>query len=159
MKTAKELLDFLKNVNNDGMDDVFPAVVKTVDKAAATCEVEYNKNTLGNVRLKALVQEESSDNGFVIYPEPGSDVLVKKLSVGLLSVYMFSEVESIVWQVGNKKYSVDQNGHEIKGGNDSLLDVIKLIIEAVQIVVVSQGTNPDYAKLQQALLKVNNILK
>ncbi|MFT4062879.1 MAG: hypothetical protein QM642_11045 [Edaphocola sp.] len=89
-KIAKELYTFLKNVNNDGMDDVFPAAVKSVDKAAATCDVEYQGNELGNVRLKAMVQEESTDEGFTIFPATGSDVLVKKLSTGLLAVYMFS---------------------------------------------------------------------
>ncbi|MFT4062880.1 MAG: hypothetical protein QM642_11050 [Edaphocola sp.] len=64
-----------------------------------------------------------------------------------------------MWQVADKKYSVDKSGHGISGGTDSLLDVIKLMIEAVQVIVITYGTNPDYAKLQQALLKAINILK
>ena len=43
--------------------------------------------------------------------------------------------------------------------NDTMKEVMTLIIEAVQQIVVLQGNNPNYVKLTQALVKVNNLLR
>ncbi|PZP38141.1 MAG: hypothetical protein DI598_21015, partial [Pseudopedobacter saltans] len=155
----KELYNLLKNLNSDGMDDVFPAVVKSVDKSSFTVDVDYQGNELGNVRLKALVGEAADEDGFVVFPAVDSVVLVKKVSAGLLAVWMVSEIESLVWKIGDKQYSVDKNGHRIANGDDTLLQVITMIIESVQKVIVFQGQNPDYMKLQKALDMVKTILK
>jgi hypothetical protein len=48
---------------------------------------------------------------------------------------------------------------QIKKQNDTLRQALEMIIQAVMKVAVIQGTNPDYAKLQQALIKIQNILR
>lgn len=159
MKNAKELYNLIKGINDDGMDDVFPAIVKSVDKSSFTCDIDFQGNEFGNVRLKATVGESEDEKGFVVFPAIDSDVLVKKLSSGLLAIFMVSEIESIVWSIGNKTYSVDKDGHRIANGDDSLLDVLKLIIQAVNETIVFQGRSPNYAKLQQALTMAETILK
>lgn len=159
MKHAKEFLELLKAINDDGMDDVFPATIVSVDKTTFTCVVDFQGNELGNVRLKALVGEAAEENGFVVFPAVDSIVLVKKLSVGLLAVFMVSDIESVAYRVGEKIYTLDKDGHFIGNADNSLLDVIKLIISAVSETIVFQGRNPNYEKLQQALNMVETILK
>lgn len=81
----------------------------------------------------------------------------KKFSDGTVIEYNKNEgkysqtvKESSFLQDGKFTIAVDDN---------SLKDALTLIIQAVQQIMVMQGNNPDYAKLSQALTKVNNIFK
>ncbi len=46
----------------------------------------------------------------------------------------------------------------VQKGADTLKQALTLIVEAVQPIVVLYGNNPVYAKLTQALAKINNLL-
>ncbi len=54
----------------------------------------------------------------------------------------------------------DKAAHKFKvaaPNGDSLKDILTLILKAVQPILVLYGNNPDYAKLTQALTKINNL--
>jgi hypothetical protein len=74
-------------------------------------------------------------------------------------VLAVEEITEINIEINNVKYVVDETGFLIQKETDTLREVVQLIIEAVQKIVVLQGTNPDRVKLQQALAKAQNILK
>lgn len=91
----------------------------------------------------------------------------------MLFIEQCSEIDEFLIKIGQKTYKLNDTGHLIKGGNDTLKQVLelmiegsKLIIEATQQILVLYGNNPDYAKLTQAnvdkftqaLTKLNNIL-
>lgn len=120
-----------------------------------TCQPLDGSTAIPDVRIVAHDEKD----GFVLIPAVGSIVVVAMLNDKAGLVVMQSEVEEVYWKAGNTTYSATAAGHLIKKGNDTLKQALTLMIEAVQKIVVLQGTNPDYAKLQQALNKVNNILR
>ena len=158
MKQAKELYNALRDVLNTG-EDIFPAIVTAVDKNLFTCDVVFDTIELGGIRLQSIVK--AGIKGVQVFPAVGSVVLVKRINDTEYLVNMYSDVESVVMQVADKTYTLNNEGHLIAGtnGTDTLLQVITLVIEAVTQIAVLYGNNPDYAKLSQALEKVNNILQ
>lgn len=155
MRQAKELVAAIKNITEPG-DQVQLGTVVTVDKDNATCEVEINDLEIGEVRLQATIK--AGQKGFKVFPLPGSWVLVQKLGKqGNFFITMVSEVDDVLLEVGATKLQV-YKGILLKKDNDTLKQIVTLLIEAVNTIVVIQGTNPDRVKLQQALTKANNLL-
>jgi hypothetical protein len=70
-----------------------------------------------------------------------------------------SEADKWRLKIGEAIIEQDATGLQIKKQNDNLREALELIIQAVMAVVVIQGTNPDYPKLQRALTKIQNILR
>lgn len=156
MKSAKELYDLLRNLHNDGVDNIFPATVVSVDKINSVCVVKIDDLQIEDVRLRSTINENGK--GFVIYPKEDSVVLVERIAEGTFFICMYSEVEELNLSIETVEMAVNADGYLIKKGNDTLKEAMVLLIEAVQAIIVMQGRNPDRLKLQQALDKVNNIL-
>lgn len=155
-KEAFELYQKLQNINNKGIRRVEMAVVQSVDTNANTCKVLLDDLPINNVRLKATVNNNS---GFIIYPALNSDVLIEQINDGSFIVRMVSEVDSVAVAIGNKKYTLDKDGHYIGDADNTLLSVLNLIIDATMETIVFQGRNPNYEKLQQAKLIAQQFLK
>lgn len=81
----------------------------------------------------------------------------KKFSDGTIIEY--DKNESKYSQIVKESSFLQDGKFTISVDNNSLKDALTLIIQAVQQIMVMQGNNPDYAKLSQALTKVNNIFK
>ncbi|MCG8399699.1 hypothetical protein LWS67_24740, partial [Bacillus atrophaeus] len=64
-----------------------------------------------------------------------------------------------VVNIDNTLLKVNAEGISISKGEDSLIDVLTLIIDAVSEIMVLYGKNPNYLKLTEAKMKLNNILK
>ncbi|WP_346237769.1 hypothetical protein ABDK00_001665 [Niabella insulamsoli] len=156
MKEALELYQKLRSLGDKGLGVVSIGTIKSVDKENSRCVADVDGLEISDVRLKATMNGEK---GFKIFPTPGSTVLIERISDGQFVVQMMSEVEGVELHIGNKKFELDKAGCLIANQSDSLLDVINLIIEAVQVIVVMQGKGPDLAKLIQAKTKVETILK
>lgn len=156
MKTTKELYDLLKTINHNGLDDVFIAVVKSVDKTNCVCDVMVDELEIGDVRLKATIGD--GGKGLKVFPAIDSAVLVKQMGGGIYVVLMYSDIEDVLIEVGTAVHQITTTGHLIKNGTDTLKDALNLIIEGVQQIVVAYGNNPDYVKLQQASLIIQNLL-
>ncbi|MDI3319126.1 hypothetical protein [Pinibacter soli] len=154
MKQARELVQAFKDIVGKDVN-IFPATVKSVDKESNTCVVDFEELDLGGVRLQSI---EKATKGLTIYPAIGSVVLVQRLTDEDYFICMFSEIDQVVIKTDETVFEV-KDGVLVKKGDDTLKDALLLIVQAVQQITVLYGNNPDYAKLQQAVTKINNILK
>jgi len=140
-----------------GPATILPATV-TAMNADDTIAVEFSDaSSVDDVRLKSIV---AAGNKVILIPKVGSIVLVGSIENSdeyvVLAVHEIDEVQMLI---DNVIYKVDANGFLFQKDNDTLKQVIQLIIEAVQAIIVMQGTNPDRAKLSQAMNKLNNLLQ
>lgn len=157
-KTANELYEALKKITDPGVD-VLPAVVKRVNEND-TVDADVDGIIYYGVNLKAA--EKAGQKGIRIKPAVDSMVLIERIGDTKSDEYallMFSEVDEVLFEIEAAKFLMDKDGFIVANGIDSLKDVIKLIIEAVQVTVVLQGKGPDYVKLTQAMQKLNNVFK
>ena len=124
------------------------------------CDVEIDgEPTLTDVRFYAIIDNVASK--IVIRPKEGSKVLVGLIG-GIITeafVSQCSEIDSVTITIGTVVYKVTSDGHVIKKGSDTLLKALKMLIEGVLQIVVLEGNNPDYAKLNNALVMIQNVLK
>lgn len=157
-KTARELYDYLQKIASPEAN-VLPAIVKKVNDND-TVDVDVDGITYYGVNLKA--SEQQGQKGVRIQPAVESLVLIERIGdkrSDEFAVILFSEVDQVLFEIATAKFLMDTNGFIVANGVDSLKDVIKLIIEAVQVIVVLQGKSPDYAKLIQAMQKLNSVMK
>jgi hypothetical protein len=133
--------------------------VKSVNESEKTC-VLYDDDTkldYNDVRLRPVLDGKES---ITIFPKTGTWALAVRIeSEDDWMIVAVGEVAKWSLGVGTATIEQDSNGLLIQKGNDTLKDILTMIIEAVQQIVVAQGTSPDYAKLIEAMLKVNNLLK
>lgn len=106
-----------KMASKGGAGIVFTAKVKSVERDT-TCTVDLDGLTVSDVRLRAVVNGETSK--ILVTPKTGSHVLVADLSGDLsqLAVVVYSEVEKI---------EVDADNIVFNGGdNKGLIKIEKL---------------------------------
>ncbi len=157
MKDAQELHNALKTMFGES-DQVFPAIVKTVDKNTCLCTIDVDELEMVDVRLRAYA--EAGKKGVKIFPKVGSLVLVQKLGdKEELFITLYSEVDEIIYQIYNCEFGMNTQGFKVKNGSNDLKDIIQKIIDATKQIVVMQGTSPDYAKLNDAGNQLNNLMQ
>jgi len=153
----RQLLD--ERSGRVGPSPTMLATVQSVDTAEATC-VLYDEETsleYNDVRLRPVVTDQES---LTIFPKQGSWVLATRIeNTDEWMVLACSEADKWRLKIGNTLMEQDATGLLVQKQNDSLRQALELIVEAVMKVVVVQGQNPDYVKLQQALSKIQNILR
>mgnify|MGYP006921408547 CR=1 FL=1 len=133
------------------------ATVKEIHDDDTVTVVFADDTQAEDVRLKAVVID---GNKCICVPAVNSKVLVGKINNGDdYAVVSFSAISEIKTVIGTVEYGADATGFVFKKGNDTLKQILQLIIESVQQVMVLYGNNPDYAKLATALTKLNNLLK
>lgn len=130
-------------------------IVDRVEDMTCDCKPVNGDAMLPDVRLVAA----DSDQHYVLIPEAGSAVIVCWQDAGMSYVAMVSSVKEVRYRIGTTYHSMTENGHLIQKGNDTLKDILSLIVEAVNKIVVVQGNNPDYTKLAKASIKINNLLR
>lgn len=152
---------------------------KAVNVVDQKCDVEREGSpTIHDVAFCSI--EDTVENRIVAKPKEGSYVIVgfvEAFHEGKESdafIEQCSEIDEVLIKIGNKLYKLNDQGHLVKGGSDTLKEVIELIIEAANLtieatqqILVLYGNNPDYAKLiqakftklQQATTKLNNVLQ
>lgn len=153
MLTIKEIV---KQLASDG-GEYYGKVckVKSVNGLVCDCEPVDGDADILDVRLIA----DESDEFFVLVPAVDSIVVVEFITKEAAYISMVSKISEIKFKIGETYYSATDEGFLIKKNADTLKQILTLIIEAVQVVLVLQGNNPDYVKLTQALTKVNNLLR
>lgn len=134
--------------------------VKSVDEDEKTCviieTIGDDEIEIDDVRLRPVLNGNAA---ITIYPKVNSYVLALRIEGSEeWMVAGVDKTDKVKWEVGDCKFEVDE-GFLIKRGNDTLKDIIQMIIEATQQIVVLYGNNPDYSKLAQALSKLNLVLK
>ncbi|MGQ0737668.1 MAG: hypothetical protein ACT4OJ_01285 [Bacteroidota bacterium] len=153
MLTIKEIVTHLSNEGGEYYGKV--CRVKSVNGLVCDCEPVDGDADILDVRLIA----DESEEFFVLVPAVDSIVVVEFLTKEAAYVSMVSKVSEVKFKIGTAYYSATDVGFLIKKGDDTLKQVMTLIIEAVQQIVVMYGNNPNYAKLTEALAKVNNLLR
>lgn len=150
-----------------GPQNTMLATVKSVDEGEFTCVLVDDDNDeleYPDVRLRPVLDGNES---ITVFPKVGTWALVVRIeededwmviAVGeadKISNLAETEIKSIV---GTSEFTID-DGFLMQKGSDTLKQILTLIVEAVQPIVVIYGNNPVYAKLTQALTKINNLLK
>lgn len=121
-----------------------------------TCDVEFDDHpTRYDVRLTAV--NDKLDNYTVVYPKPGSKVLVGIIESMETDAVLLncSEIDSVVTKIGEAQWVIDKNGCLLQKGNENLQQVLSDFIVEVQKIIVVQGTSPNVP----ALTDINNRLK
>lgn len=152
--TLQDAIRKLGGFKETGSDAVL-CKVKSVNGLNCECEPVNDDADIQDVRLVT----DDAEDGFVIVPEVGSYVIVQMLNATAGYIAMVSKISEVYYKVGTAEYNVKADGHLIQKGNDTLKDVLTLMVEAVQQITVIYGNNPDYGKLTQALTKINNLLR
>lgn len=158
MLTIKELIKQLAGTG--GQKSTSQGYIKicfviSVDGLSCDCRPVNGDADIDDVRLVANEKEEF----FVLIPKAGSIVIVESTTQGVSYVSMVSEISEVKYKIGDSFYSVTQAGHLVQKGDDTLKQVLTMIVEAVQQIVVMYGNNPDYVKLTEAMTKINNLLR
>lgn len=152
---------------------------KAVNVGDQYCDVEIDDApTIHDVAFCTI--HDAVSNRIVVSPKEGSRVLVGYIEANEQGkeidafIEQCSEIDKFFLKIGNKQYELTSSGHLIKGGNDTLKEVVdlmiaaqKLTIEACQQILVLYGNNPNFqklaeaygTKLQQATQKANNIFQ
>ena len=113
MKGAKDLANAIKGITatQDGM----LGTVVSVDKTNNTCEVDVDGNEFGNVRLQSVVDMERK--GCRFYPAVDSDVLIVPINEnGDWEVRLFSEIEQVLFEIGDMSFDLSSSGLILNGG-------------------------------------------
>ena len=157
-KAAQELYHLLKGMTSTDAN-VFPAIVKKIN-SDDTIDVELDGLVLPDVQCQSAVI--NGQKGIKIKPAIDSVVMVEHIGDRKSDEYMvvlYSDIDEHSIEIATMKFLMDANGLLVKKGNDTLLEALELIIEGVMQIIVLKGRNPNYAKLQQALTKLKNILR
>jgi hypothetical protein len=131
MKTAKDLSKAIKQLV--GNSDKVIATVTSVDKNLSCCDVEIDGNELGNVRLQAIVKENVK--GCKLYPAVGSKVVVEQLNdKGDWMVTMLSEIEEVLFEVGDLSFKMNAEGIVFNGGDFGGLVKLESTVDRLNIL-------------------------
>jgi hypothetical protein len=153
----RELLD--ERAARVGPQPTMLAIVRSVNDTEATC-VLYDAETnleYYDVRLRPVIDGKES---LTVFPKDKSWCLATRIEgTEEWMVLACSEIDKWRLKIGDTLIEQNATGLLIKKQNDTLRQALELIVQAVMKVVVVQGQNPDYVKLQQALTKIQNILR
>jgi hypothetical protein len=140
MKHAAELVQAFKKIAATD-DPVFSAVVKAVDKTNNTCDVEFNGMELGEIRLQAIIKPGTK--GLIIYPLVNSLVIVQRLGrSGDFFITMFSEVEEVLYKVGNATMSITNAGFLFQHQSETIKKILDDVLDEIGRIIVPTNVGP-----------------
>ncbi len=176
MKHAKELAEAIKNITKVNQP-VFLGIVKTVDKTKNICDVEYNGMEIGEVRLQAIIKENTKAN--ILYPKVNSVVLVQRFGdTGDFFITAYSEIEELKFKIGDTKMTVKdgfhfemtglefeiKDGFLLKKGSETLKKIFDDLFDAIEQLTVNTNVGPSSVPINVASFaaiktRVDNFLK
>lgn len=113
MKGAKDLANAIKGITATQVGML--GTVISVDKVNNTCEVDVDGNEFGNVRLQSVV--DTGRKGCRFYPAVDSDVLIVPINEnGDWEVRLFSEIEQVLFEIGDTIFDLSSTGLVLNGG-------------------------------------------
>jgi len=136
------------------------ATVVAVDPSTFTCtlvdaddDFEYP-----GIRLRPVLD---GNEALTLFPKVGTWALAVRIEdeEHEWMVMAMGEVDKWRLKIGATIIEQDATGLLVQKGSDTLKQVLTLIIEAMQKIIVLQGTNPDRAKLVTAKTKTNNLFR
>lgn len=141
-----------------GPDNTLIGKVSSVDEDNLVCDIKDDDGLdFYDVRLQPVLDGNES---VTLFPKVGCWAVAIRLEDSD-DFFLIACTELDKWRltVGETIVEQNSNGLLVKKGDDTLKEALSLIVEAVQVIVVSSGTNPDYTKLIQAQAKINNLLR
>lgn len=137
-------------------EQVFIAKVKSVDPDACTCDADAMGIVWNDIRIRSQAQ---GGKGIIILPKAGSIILVARIgNSNELYVAAFSEVDQVLWQMGDTSFKFTEAGAEmvkkdktaflqgdlftIKTQNESLKKILSDLIDAIGALTVTTGVGP-----------------
>jgi hypothetical protein len=160
MDKQEQIRSKLKQMAGEvGPDVTMLAQVKSVNEDEMTCDLYDDESELDfyDVRLRPVIDGKEF---LTIIPKVDSWVLAVRLEDSDdWQAIAFGEVDKWRLKIGEAVIEQDATGLLIQRQSDTLKQVLQLMIQAVQVIVVTSGTNPDYLKLTEAMTKLNNLLR
>jgi hypothetical protein len=135
-----------------GPPALYDATVIAVDADQFTCDVELDGIELYEVRLRAIVSENSSID---VLPKVGSSVIVAKMADDDFFVIACDEISSWSAKIENTVVSVDSSGIEISRGDESLEKLLTDLVSAVLTIAAAK----DAAALIRLKTRIKTLLK
>ena len=161
MKTDEKFIQAVSLIFSKHMPhNVIVGTVESIDKENDTCKVTRDDAPeLFKVRLNAVI--DNITNKAVIYPAAGSKVLctIIENDTKEAAIIKYSEIESIIYKIGDTDYLINATGYQIKRGNNNLKQLLNDFIAEVQKIIVVQGTSPNVAALEEIKTKINLVLQ
>ena len=115
-KTANEIKEKIRAMTTNVVQCMIGTVI-SIDEDNAVCDVEVDGNTYYDVHLKSVMDENVK--GIKILPAKDSIVLVERIgNSNELFVAMYSEVDAILWEIGDLKFHFDKDGFIFNGGDN-----------------------------------------
>ena len=131
--------------------------VVSVDEAAQTCEAIDEDEIEQLVRLTPIVTPGQS---ILCYPQEGKKILAARFEdSGDWFLSWAEQYYKIVYKIGNCVLESDGQKWTIRNNAANMLDVFNNIIEAMEMVAVVYGSNPDFSKLAAAKTLIQNLLQ
>jgi|GEM_PF-3358194 len=157
MKEHDEIKEQLGNfASKYGPAAVMTAKVTAVNGDDTVAVIFGDDSTVDDARLKSVVK---AGDHFVLVPKIGSVVQVSRLgNSDEYVVIAVDEITEIKSKIETASLSFNDAGFVIKKGGNTLWDAQKLLIEAVEKILVLQGNNPDFIKLAQSKTMFKDIL-
>jgi hypothetical protein len=113
-KAAKDLMNAIKNMASNV--DLITASVVSVDKSNNCCDVSIDGDELGSVRLQAVIDVDKK--GCRMYPAINSTVLIQPMDdKGNWVVALYSELQEIVFEIGDMQMVMNAEGVFFNGGS------------------------------------------
>lgn len=127
-----------------------------VDEENQTCVLKDDEVEFPDVRLRPVLNGNKS---IVLLPKVQTFALAVRIEkTEEWMVVACDEVSKVQIQIGELKFQMEDK-FSITKVESSLYDIIKKIIEATMQIVVNSGTSPDYAKLTEATLQLENLME
>lgn len=132
-RTTRQIIEGLKSVTaQTNSITTLPATVQRVNNQLLTCEVITAEGiTLYDVQLQAAA---AKDAGWILYPAPGSVVLVSCTEAGNWYVSAFTEIA----------------GARLRTQADDFKQWLTDLIAAIQSITVTTATGPSGIPINQA---------
>lgn len=131
--------------------------VTSVSEADNTCEAIDDDGVEFLVRLMPIITDDQS---IYQYPALGKMILAARLEdSGDWFICWAEQWTRMIIKIGRCTLETDGNKWTVKNDDANLKDVFTNIIEAIQVIAVIYGNNPDFAKLAEATTLVNNLLQ
>lgn len=121
-------------------DEIYSIIGKVIAVNGSTCDVEplTGDATIYDCRLQAF---KSDSSGVQITPKLHSIVIVTFLEKHTAYCALFSEIESIEWQIKKRVVKFDNNGLLIRSQNETLLSVLNEILDTSKGILMLLKSN------------------
>ena len=173
MSIEKEIVGMLQSLAEKRESDIYPATVMSVEGVTCTVKRLHDGRELHDVRLSLT---ENDEDGLVITPVIGSQVLVANVNKYSRFICQYSLIEKVTLSAiseievnGGDTVSINSGDTiEINGGNNIEINTKnnieidckgKIEIDAANNIKINDGTNGRLVVIQALTDEINELVK